>query len=49
MRIVSYLKDMKSRLYGLTSKDLKKLAHDLAAKNNLSHNFDHDTKMAGRH
>lgn len=47
--LVSYLKDMESRLYGLTSKDLKKLAYDLAERNNLSHNFDHDTKMAGRY
>ncbi|OWR47657.1 Tigger transposable element-derived protein 1 [Danaus plexippus plexippus] len=46
--LADYLKDMESGFYGLTSIDLRKLAYDLAERNNLYHNFDHDTKMAGR-
>lgn len=47
--LAMYAKNMESRLFGLTTKDLRSLAYDLAEKNNIKHNFDQSTKMAGRY
>ncbi|XP_022823908.1 uncharacterized protein LOC111354594 [Spodoptera litura] len=46
--LATYVKQMESRLFGLTTENLKKLAYDLAERNNISHNFDTCKKMAGR-
>lgn len=46
--LASYAKDMESRFFGLTTKDMRILAYDLAEKNDISHNFDTSKKMAGR-
>lgn len=46
--LATYIKQMESRLFGLTTKNLQKLAYDLAEKNNISHRFDTSKKMAGR-
>ena len=43
----TYVKQMESRLFGLTTKNLQKLAYDLAEKNNINHSFDTSKKMAG--
>ncbi|KAJ8982004.1 hypothetical protein NQ317_004091 [Molorchus minor] len=47
--LATYVKDMESRFFGLTTKDLRSLAYDLAEKNKLKHIFDKGTKMAGRY
>lgn len=46
--LASYMQQMKSRFFGLTTKDLRKMAYDLAEKNNLQHNFDLHAKMTGK-
>lgn len=47
--LATYVKNMESRLFGLTTKDLRSLAYDLAENNNIEHNFDRGTKLAGRY
>ncbi|CAI6356950.1 unnamed protein product [Macrosiphum euphorbiae] len=42
--LVSYLKLMEGRLFGLSVEDLKKLAYQLAEKNNITHDFSHVKK-----
>lgn len=44
---VNYLKDMEGRLFGLSMKDFRALAFQLAEKNNLAHPFNKHLKMAG--
>ena len=46
--IVDHVKHLESLLLGITSKDLRKLAYELAEKNKLKHNFNQDTKLAGK-
>lgn len=46
--LASYIKDMESCFVGLTAKDLRRLAYELAEKNKLQHNFCRETKLAGR-
>lgn len=46
--LVSYLKTMESRLFGLTMKDLRSLAYQLAEKNGLWHRFNTETCLAGQ-
>ncbi|KAF0684221.1 Pogo transposable element with KRAB domain, partial [Aphis craccivora] len=45
--LVAYLKLMEGRLFGLSSGDFRKLAYQLAIKNNINHNFNNDKKEAG--
>lgn len=45
--LVDHIKNMETRLYGLTTKDVRKLAYDLAVQNNLKHNFNDEKGMAG--
>lgn len=45
--LVTYLKDMESRLFGLTTRDVRCLAFQLAERNKLDHYFNKDTGMAG--
>lgn len=47
LELVDYLKDMEARLFGLTMKDCRYLAFQLAEKNNIQHPFNKDTQMAG--
>lgn len=37
--LVDYIKSMESRLFGLTTEDLRRLAYQLAEKNHIKHNF----------
>lgn len=46
--LVSYLKTMESRLFGLTMKDLRSLAYQLAEKNGVPHTFNKQTCLAGQ-
>lgn len=45
--IVDHIKLLESRLFGLSSTDLRKLAYDLAHKNGIEHRFNTNLKMAG--
>lgn len=46
--LVEHILMLESRLFGLTMTDVRKLAYELAAKNNLSHRFNNEDKMAGK-
>jgi len=46
--LADYCKEMQNRLFGLTISDLRKMAYELAERNNIEHNFDAERKMAGR-
>lgn len=48
IELVAYLKSMESRLFGLTMKDLRSLAYELAERNGLPHRFDRETCLAGQ-
>lgn len=45
--LVSHIKDMESRMYGLTKQDVLSLAYQLAVKNNISHRFSDEKGKAG--
>lgn len=45
--LAQYLKYMEQRLFGLTTLDLRRLAYQLAKKNNKKHNFNNEKEMAG--
>lgn len=46
--LASYVKSMENHFFGLTLKYLRRLAYELAEKNNLNHNFDHSSRRAGK-
>lgn len=46
--IASYLIDMQRRLFGVTIKELRCLAFQLAEKNNCKHKFDRESGMSGK-
>ena len=45
--LVKHITAMERALFGLTTKDMRHLAFDLAEKLNLKHPFSHNSKMAG--
>lgn len=45
--LVEHVKTMESRLFGLTKTDLRRLAFQLAERNNLNHPFNKETGLAG--
>lgn len=45
--LASYIKDMESRLFGLSRKEVRQLAYQLAETNQIQNNFDKATKTAG--
>lgn len=47
LELVQYLKEMEGRLFGLTMKDFRVLAFQLAERNKLPHPFNKEKKMAG--
>src|SRR5699024_5960563 len=47
VELVSYIKIMEKRFYGLTSLELRALAFQLAEKNNIAHKFNTTNGMAG--
>lgn len=46
--LVQHLLDLEKRFYGITMTDVRKLAYDLAEKNELQHPFSRTTKLAGK-
>lgn len=46
--LCGYILDMETRLYGLTAKDLRALAYNLAVKNNKVHPFNVQKQEAGK-
>ena len=42
-----YIKEMESKLFGLTRTDVRKLAYEFAVRNNITHSFSNDKQMAG--
>lgn len=46
--LVNYIKLMENRLFGLNTKDLRKLAYQLAERNNKKHSFNDLKKEAGK-
>jgi hypothetical protein len=46
--LCNYIIDMESRLYGLTTKDLRALAYTLAVKNGKQHLFNSEKREAGK-
>lgn len=47
LELVQYLQDMETRLFGLTMKDCRSMAFQLAEKNKLKHPFNIEKQMAG--
>lgn len=46
--LVDHILMLESRLFGLTLTDVRKLAYELATKNNLQHPFNAELKIAGK-
>ncbi|CAK1590196.1 unnamed protein product [Parnassius mnemosyne] len=46
--LVQHILGMEKRFYGLTLQDVRRLAYQLAERNNIKHNFNKDTQMAGK-
>lgn len=47
--LADHIRDLDNRFYGLRMKDLKSLAFQYAELNQISHRFNQETKMAGKH
>lgn len=45
--LTDYVQDMESRLFGLTTTELRRLAYQLAQRNGLQHNFNNNDQIAG--
>ena len=46
-RLVAYLKEMERAFFGLSTKDVRRLAYDLAAREGIQHRFNCERKLAG--
>ena len=46
-QLVSIIQDMEKKLFGLTTKDVRRLAFDFATQMNIKHRFNTNMKMAG--
>ncbi|KAF9413680.1 hypothetical protein HW555_008126, partial [Spodoptera exigua] len=46
--LVTYLKEMEGRLFGLSTSELQKLAYELAVRNNKQHKFNELKEKAGK-
>ena len=45
--LVMHIQVMEKMLFGLSSFELRKLAYDLAVRNNKKHSFNNDLRVAG--
>lgn len=48
LELVDYLKEMDTRFYGLTFREMQILAYEYADINKINHPFNNDNKLAGR-
>lgn len=48
LELVTYVKNMEKRLFGLSMQDLRTLAYQLAERNKIVHNFNKNYAMAGQ-
>jgi len=46
--LVQRLIDMESRLYGLTTEDVRRIVYQFCDQHGISHTFSHETQLAGR-
>lgn len=46
--LVTHILDFETRMYGFTTRDLRRLAYQLAEKNNIPHKFSHEHQAAGK-
>lgn len=46
--LVKYVKDMESRYFGITCTELRKIAYQLAERNNVIHQFNREKETAGK-
>ena len=46
-QLVDHLLHLEDMFFGLTAKEVRKLAYEWAESNNLNHSFSHKTRMAG--
>ncbi|GLV33318.1 hypothetical protein CBL_11757 [Carabus blaptoides fortunei] len=46
--LVAYILDMESRMYGLTNRDLRSIAYELASRNGLTHPYSRETELVGK-
>lgn len=46
--LCDYIKNIDNMFYGLTTKSLREIAYNFAEKNNLSHRFNKEEKLAGK-
>ena len=47
-QLVAYIREMEIAMRGLTLKDIRRLAYDVAVRAGLGHNFDRASKLTGR-
>lgn len=46
--LVVYILNMETRMYGLSTRDVRNLAYQLAEINGIKHNFSHEQQSAGK-
>ena len=46
--LAQHLLDMETRLFGLSTRDVRSLAFQLATKNNIRNNFNNEKQLAGK-
>lgn len=46
--LIQHIIQMETRFFGLTMKDLRRLVFQIAEKNNIKHDFNKETQMAGK-
>lgn len=46
--LIQHILDLEIRMYGITTQDLRRLAFQLAEKNNIKHNFNRNKMAAGK-
>lgn len=45
--LTQYIIKMEESMFGLTTRDIRSMAYQLASRNNLEHNFNSETELAG--
>lgn len=47
-QLVAHILDVESRMYGLTNKDVRSIAYQLAVRNGIKHPFSDELQLAGK-